>query len=288
MKIGVDAGGTKTIATIYQDGIPLEKSGLSGYGNVLINYSESINNIEEAIYVALKKNKLTMADITLVVIGSAGSKASGLQSQMLSHFNEVFSTPIHITDDLRLSHTATFKGDDGVLLIAGTGSAVLSKYQNNYQQKGGWGHILGDEGSGYWLGKQLLTEYLKYFEDSATKLDFEKLLPELQALLPTKNALINIVYNEPKFKVANFASFLAKHSNNLFCQSLLTEAGEHLAILVINSLSNEQKHIQLSTEGSVLNKNQLVWDSFIANLKKYQVTFTLANKADPTSAVCYY
>src|SRR5690606_14413460 len=50
----------------------------------------------------------------------------------------------------------------GVLLIAGTGSIVFAHDGNNrIVRSGGWGHRFGDEGSGYWIGKQAIESVLK-------------------------------------------------------------------------------------------------------------------------------
>ncbi len=48
------------------------------------------------------------------------------------------------------------KGKDGILTIGGTGAICLGKKGEVYEYSGGWGHILGDAGSGYWIGLQAL------------------------------------------------------------------------------------------------------------------------------------
>src|SRR5699024_12039562 len=54
------------------------------------------------------------------------------------------------------------KGDPGAILIAGTG-AIGFAYDggNNPVRGGGWGHKVGDDGSGYWIGKEAILAILK-------------------------------------------------------------------------------------------------------------------------------
>ncbi|WP_443110729.1 BadF/BadG/BcrA/BcrD ATPase family protein [Caloramator sp. mosi_1] len=48
------------------------------------------------------------------------------------------------------------KGEDGIITISGTGSISVGKKENEIMRAGGWGHILGDEGSGYHISLKAL------------------------------------------------------------------------------------------------------------------------------------
>lgn len=62
-----------------------------------------------------------------------------------------------IMSDLELSHRAAFAGGPGVLLIGGTGSAALGRDgRGALRRAGGWGPLLGDEGSAFWIGREAL------------------------------------------------------------------------------------------------------------------------------------
>lgn len=66
---------------------------------------------------------------------------------------------VTVMSDLELSHRAAFAGGPGVLLIAGTGSAALGRdARGRLRRAGGWGPLLGDEGSAFWLGREALRE----------------------------------------------------------------------------------------------------------------------------------
>jgi predicted NBD/HSP70 family sugar kinase len=66
---------------------------------------------------------------------------------------------VRVLSDLELTHRAAFSGGAGVLLIAGTGSAALGRdARGRLRRVGGWGPLLGDEGSAFWIGKEALKD----------------------------------------------------------------------------------------------------------------------------------
>jgi glucosamine kinase len=73
---------------------------------------------------------------------------------------------IHIESDSSFAlHTAYSASETGMLLIAGTGSVAIAKKKNSEIVKvGGWGRMLGDEGSGYWIGMQALKHYCRVLD----------------------------------------------------------------------------------------------------------------------------
>jgi len=63
--------------------------------------------------------------------------------------------------DVELAHAAAFGGGPGLLLVAGTGSiAVARDRRGRWRRAGGWGQLLGDEGSGFWIGRAALRDPL--------------------------------------------------------------------------------------------------------------------------------
>lgn len=57
-------------------------------------------------------------------------------------------------------------GESGIVLIAGTGSIsyCYNKKTNELNRVGGWGYVLGDEGSGYDIGRQALVAIMKSYD----------------------------------------------------------------------------------------------------------------------------
>ena len=68
-----------------------------------------------------------------------------------------FRTHALVVNDALVALVAGVGDDPGVVLIAGTGSIAYGVNQDGFAARaGGWGYVLGDEGSGYWIGRQAL------------------------------------------------------------------------------------------------------------------------------------
>ncbi len=94
----------------------------------------------------------------LVCAGIAGAAAASMQRTLADSIKldlrESAGVSIQITDDVTIAYEAAFAGDSGILLVVGTGSIVLVKtVAGMFIRSGGWGYLLGDEGSGYSIGR---------------------------------------------------------------------------------------------------------------------------------------
>lgn len=265
MKIGIDAGGTKTTASLFKDGDILntvEKK----FGNPLIDYRKAMDHIEEAILELIKKAPVTDI-VDSITIGSAGAESGGFIKDMTTYFENKFQSKVTIMSDLKLSHIATFNNENGALLIAGTGSACLYRENDLFQQKGGWGHILGDEGSAYWIGLQFIKQLMAYFEQSELTKDAHLLIPSLLKIIPNKMRAIELVYQSPKSEVAKLAILTTTFSNTKFVKDLIQDSARCLADLVISATKKtDSKLINIALEGSVINNNIDIQDAFFTLL----------------------
>ena len=65
-----------------------------------------------------------------------------------------------LKSDVQIAIEGALDGQDGIVVIAGTGSIALSLKEGMLQRCGGWGYQLGDEGSAYWIAKKMLNAFL--------------------------------------------------------------------------------------------------------------------------------
>src|SRR5262249_20279577 len=88
-------------------------------------------------------------------LGLAGVDRPSDQKLLLPRIQSLAAT-LRLTNDAELLLSAV-DGAVGVALVAGTGSIALGRDKHGTSARaGGWGHILGDEGSGYEIGRQAL------------------------------------------------------------------------------------------------------------------------------------
>lgn len=285
MKIGIDAGGTKTTAQLFNSEGDVIKTVKTGFGNPLINYQEALNNIEEAIDNLIN---VSASPLKKIAIGSAGAESGGYVEEMTDYFEKKFQTSVIVMSDLSLSHIATFNNKDGILLIAGTGSSCLYRENGQFYQKGGWGHILGDEGSAYWLGLQLLKQLMAYFDQSPLLKDADILIPELLKLYPSKKEVIELIYRKPKACVAEIAQLTENFKQTKFIQDLNKECAYHLTNLVLSSTATtDKKSLTIALEGSVITRNKAIQTYFFNNLTEAGYIIDLVPTSSGTKGVIY-
>ena len=283
MKIGIDAGGTKTIGILYKETQTIDR-GKGEMGNPIVNFDTAVNNVVQVIENLLFKNKVNYSNISYISIGMAG--ASTLIPELTSAFTKKLHCKFSIESDLKMSHIATFKNKDGNLFIAGTGSSLLCRKNNQFIQKGGWGHILGDEGSGYWIGKQILKTYINFLDYNESPMDFLDLLPTIQQIFPNRQSIINTVYNSPKTEVAKLATLYLDYSNNLFLTSIAKQAGKDIAKALLSC--NQEDNIIVSFEGSVIKNNCHVLNSVLTEIESHNKTLTIIPSRPANESVFYF
>ena len=96
-------------------------------------------------------------------------------------------------------------GPGGIVLIAGTGSICFGKNgAGEYARSGGWGHLIGDEGSGYALGRDALAAVARAWDGWGEKTLLSQLLAE-QMELDDQKKIISYTYGGDKSRIAALA-----------------------------------------------------------------------------------
>ena len=122
---------------------------------------------------------------------------------LLQEFKSIGFNEVSVQSDLHAAAMASFGRKKGRIAILGTGSIFFNWNGEEVSEIiGGKGHLLGDEGSGYYFGKLLLSAYLK---NELSNLQLEL----IQQYVPK----IDKVRIEDKFTVASFAGLLKNHKS---------------------------------------------------------------------------
>ncbi len=146
---GVDAGGTKTRAFVVGRTGELVGRGAGGGANLLTS-PDPQGSIAAALGEALAGRRPSA-----VVLSCAGGdravereRGRGILSAIVGH-----DVPIEVTHDAKAALYAGDRSGCGVVLIAGTGSIAYGRNaEGDEQRAGGWGYLIGDEGSAVWIG----------------------------------------------------------------------------------------------------------------------------------------
>jgi N-acetylmuramic acid 6-phosphate etherase len=153
--LGVEGGGTKTEwALLDETGREFRKGALPAANLRLISDRELLEVL-----------RVLPAEATHVGVFLAGCANAADRKRLEALVQTVWPAAVVAVGGDRESGFATAFGDgDGIAVIAGTGSAVTGRCEGRYDKAGGWGHLLGDTGSGYQLSMTALRLVLSNYD----------------------------------------------------------------------------------------------------------------------------
>ena len=159
--LGLDAGGSKTVGVLADDrgaaiseargpGANLQGAGEAGVERVL----------RAVVDRALGGRAVAPAAICLGIAGVDRPDDARAATAILHRI--CAGARALVVNDALIALVAGVDDAPGIVVIAGTGSIVYGRNAANLAARaGGWGHILGDEGSGYWIGREALAAVVR-------------------------------------------------------------------------------------------------------------------------------
>ncbi len=212
-----DGGSTKTDWRLIKEGREYKQIQTPGFNPYLVGSDE----IEALLWKELQPYIDNNA-VSVVYYYGAGCSTPVKNMIVENAFEKIFpNARIHISHDLLAASHALCGDKEGIAAILGTGSNSCF-YDGKDITEGifSLGYFFGDEGSGAYLGKQLLTAYLhKELPD-----DIEKKFKEEYSM--SLESILDAVYTKPapsRF-LASFSRFINNNREHPYLNNLLTEA----------------------------------------------------------------
>ncbi|MGH0521851.1 BadF/BadG/BcrA/BcrD ATPase family protein [Bacillus toyonensis] len=286
--IGVDGGGTKTEAIAFdQDGNELAR-GASGFGNIVINYENALTHIIDAINQCWER--LINEHCVCICLGLAGISGANT-NELTIRLKKKYGTQIEVFNDAMIAHAAALKGKEGILTIGGTGAICLGKKGTVYEYSGGWGHILGDEGSGYWIALQALKKMALQF-DQGVSLCPLSLNIQRQFQLLTPSHIKSLVYTSSKDKVAAIAPLVIQEARNgnEGAHEIMMQAGKELARITVDVYNKMQCKFStpIAVSGSILRLVPEIYDVFKKCCEERIEELTFVSQSEMAVKGTYY
>lgn len=153
--LGIDGGGTKTQVAICDETGRVLGMGLgSASGIDSVGADAAAVSIGAAVDAARDQAGLPDASFDGVFFGMAGVVSTADRDIVRDVAHQLqLGAAIHVDHDIRIALAGGLSGRPGIALIAGTGSSCFGMNAAGERwQSGGWGHLISDEGSSYWLG----------------------------------------------------------------------------------------------------------------------------------------
>lgn len=170
-----------------------------------------------------------------IVLGFAGYGSNkNLRQKIELICDEVFFGYKYLLfNDARLALENSLKGNDGILAIAGTGSIGLAKKGEVVYRCGGFGYLLGDEGSGYSIGLSALRSVCLMEDGRMKKTDLYKRLLSCGNWENAYDLMDYIYSDEARSRIASFSKIVGE----------LCVEGESVSLLIAENAASEIANI---------------------------------------------
>jgi N-acetylglucosamine kinase-like BadF-type ATPase len=256
--IGMDGGGTKThaiIATTHGDIIAEHIGGPSNFQ--IIGVEKAAKTIFQLVQSCCESADCLIKEIETLSVGLAGAGRVGDQERMKAGIKKFAASKklelknIIVESDARIALEGAFKGDPGIILIAGTGSIAFGKdAKGKIHRVGGWGRLLGDEGGGYFIGQKGLTAVGLAIDGRGVKTKLSGMIAR-QFGLKDQTAIINAVYKN-NFDLASVAPLVLKAAerNDQVCRLIIDNVTIELAahVKVMERKISSSSHARIKSK----------------------------------------
>ncbi|KKB85630.1 hypothetical protein VW29_06565 [Devosia limi DSM 17137] len=155
--LGVDGGGTNCRVRLADENLVTLAEVKNGRSNLQIDEGgpafKAISDGTRDVFAAAGVDFAETAN-TFACFGMAGGRMHTARDNFAARPWPFASVKVY--DDIDIAHAGALGGEDGAVIIVGTGSAALAIVNGQRHQAGGWGFQIGDQMSGAILGRELV------------------------------------------------------------------------------------------------------------------------------------
>ena len=297
--LGIDGGGTKTAFSLMNEkGEIVASHELKTIHYMQIGMDEFKKRVKEGVTKILELSGVEAKDVAHAFLGTPGYGASKEMIQPLNDAAKEVMMGINFTcgNDVESCWAGALACKDVIALIAGTGSMTFGKVGKKSVTCGGWGPIIGDEGSAYYIGMKVINEFSKQADGRKPKTPlFDVVMQEMD--FEDESKLIDLIYHEYKGdrpKIAQLAK-LANLAYDKGCdvsKDIFDKAAYEQFLLIkatIKNLDMEDKNITVSYSGGVFRSGERILKPLKIYIDNYSSKVSLKSPiAEPVEGSCLY
>lgn len=285
--IGIDGGGSKTAVILAGRDGSLVGRGEGGPSNYhVVGKERAFAALDESISAAWAQAGLQEQPLAAVVLGMAGVDRPVDRAIFQDWITRRFpQTSVRLVNDGQIALAAGTPDGWGVVVVAGTGSIIFAQdAQGHFTRAGGWGHLMGDEGSGYRAALEALQAVVRQYDGRgpATSLT-ERLLAFYQVAAPPD--LVAVVYHPDSSRaaLARLSRLVDEEAlaGDAVAQGIIQRAADELAAGV-QAVVVQNLHLQTvpaALAGGFLVNGQSLRAALLASVR------SLGIKLDPVNTV---
>ncbi|HXG46398.1 MAG TPA: BadF/BadG/BcrA/BcrD ATPase family protein [Methylomirabilota bacterium] len=200
--IGIDGGATRSFGVaLSPDGDVLavaEGGSLNFFGAGLVAARATLRDLLRQLGVEAKRVRGVIGCAALFEEATADEKAALCR-------DIVDLAAVRLVSDCDTAHFGALLGRPGVIVISGTGSMVRAENEaGQVFRAGGWGHLVGDEGSAYWIAREAIRACIAAAEGYGTPTGMTALVEQWLEVRSLKEIVPRI--HHPAFTKDRFAS----------------------------------------------------------------------------------
>jgi N-acetylglucosamine kinase-like BadF-type ATPase len=233
---GIDAGGSSCKCLVINEKKETLASIETGPANYqVVGFTSALIEVQKAVVQACNEAGIDFIDIMGIGMAGAGRETDIRKiKEKLLPLEKVKQA--YITDDARIALMGAHGGRPGMVVIAGTGSIVYAlTTEGKIIRAGGWGPLLGDEGSGFWLGLKGIKAIIMAREGRGMNTSLEK--PLLNKLdINQVEELVGFIHHSPlpRKEVATLAPLIVEEmlKGDRVAKELINEGLRELALTI--------------------------------------------------------
>lgn len=284
--LGVDGGGSKTAFMLIDETGRVLASHTEGPAYYLeIGRDELRSMLARGIRATLERGALPPTDLDFAFLGLP---AYGEDSRLIAQFDAVPAPPLahgryHCGNDAACGWAGALACEDGINLVAGTGSIGYGEYEGRTARAGGWGELFSDEGSAHWLAREGLSLFSRMSDGRAERGPWYDLVRQHFGLQPDLD-LCAAIYGDGaagRSRIATLAPLVSRaaKAGDVQAAALFTRAADELARIVhaVHDRLNipAPATVSVSYSGGMFSERELLLAPFLArlssNTRKYRV-----------------
>ncbi|GAB3068854.1 N-acetylglucosamine kinase [Virgibacillus ainsalahensis] len=266
--LGMDGGGTKTNAVVADKSGKVIAKATAGPTNPNSVDDVTLSMTLNELFLSLEKQiPSEYKEISHIFAGVAGTGNEDnriyFQKKVTSFFSDQLKVQVK-ADTVNALYSGTY-GSPGIVQIAGTGSIAYGiNHKSETERVSGWGYLLGDEGSGFDIGKQGVVAALRAYDGRgpATSI-LQMLYNHFEVDLPHK--LIQKIYGAacPKDEISPLSKivFQAYKQGDAVAEKILNEAVSELVLNIrtlYGKLFAHDHQVSVVLVGGIFNEKHII------------------------------
>jgi N-acetylglucosamine kinase-like BadF-type ATPase len=232
--LGIDAGGTKTVCLLADEHGTILSVGRGAGANLQVAGELEVEKVLHHVMATALDGRPDVwpKAVCLGIAGVDREDDARIVSAIMRRISP--GSRLLVVNDALVALEAGAPASPGIVIICGTGSIAYGRNADGVAARsGGWGHIIGDEGSGYWIGQQAVQAVMRDADGRgpATALS-KQVLAHFD--VPNASGLVHVVYgpNSANRSIAMLGPSvqMASESGDEVASAILDRAADELAL----------------------------------------------------------